>query len=87
MKPAMGEDVDDLDAHYLATHEVANAWPYDEAIKLLGKHVYIDRAAREVHRMDPADVVTPQQAADLLAPLLDTSVDVGVTPAQLPEIG
>jgi len=31
--------------------------------------------------MDPADVVTPQQAADLLAPLLDPPIDVGVTPA------
>nr|WP_159059420.1 hypothetical protein [Streptomyces antibioticus] len=81
MKPAMGEDVDDLDAHYLVTHKVANIWPYDEDVKLLGEHVYIDRASREVHRMDPADVVTPQQAADLLAPLLDPPIDVGVTPA------
>ncbi|WP_217567254.1 hypothetical protein [Streptomyces sp. GbtcB7] len=81
MEPVMGEDVGDLDAHYLVTHKVANIWPYDDDGRLLGEHVYIDRASREIHRMDPADVITPKRAAELLAPLLNAPIDVGVTPA------
>jgi hypothetical protein len=74
MLAVMGERVDNLDAHYLVTHKVANIWPYDDDAKLLGENVYLDRASRMIFPLDAADVVTPQQAAELLAPMLDESI-------------
>jgi hypothetical protein len=68
---AQGEDVDDPDAHYLFSHRISMAWPYDDDAKLIGENVYEDPSTRTIEKLDPADVVTPQQAAALLAPLLE----------------
>jgi hypothetical protein len=52
------------------THRVANVWPYDENAKLIGENVYVDRASRQIYELDPADIVTPEQAREILAPML-----------------
>jgi hypothetical protein len=49
---------------------VANVWPYDENAKLIGENVYVDRASRQIYELDPADIVTPEQAREILAPML-----------------
>lgn len=71
---AQGEDIDDPDAHYFLTHYYAMFWPYDEECKLIGERVYEDTGSREITKMDPAEVITPQQAREMLAPLIDRAV-------------
>ncbi len=68
-----GEDIDDPDAHYQLTHYVASFWPYDEDCRLIGEHIYEDAASRTIHRLEPHQVVTPAQAAQILTPLLDAA--------------
>jgi hypothetical protein len=46
-------------------------WPYDENAKLIGEHIYTDPSSACVEKGDPADVITPEQAAELVTPLLD----------------
>jgi hypothetical protein len=45
-------------------------WPYTPDARLIREHVYQDWRAAEVFPADPADMVTTEQAAELLAPLL-----------------
>jgi hypothetical protein len=66
-----GIEVDDPEASYLVTHRLAMFWPYDGDAKLIGEFVYDDLGSYEVEKVDPADVVTPQMAAEALAPLLE----------------
>jgi len=65
-----GEDIDDPDAFYQLTHYMASFWPYDPDCRLAGEHIYEDTGSRRIEKMDPADVITPEQARRLLAPLL-----------------
>ncbi|HTJ69884.1 MAG TPA: hypothetical protein VL551_20270 [Actinospica sp.] len=66
-----GEDIDDPDAYYQLTHYMASFWPYDAEGLLIGEHIYEDTGSRQIVKMDPEDVVTPDIARELLAPLLD----------------
>jgi hypothetical protein len=66
-----GEDIDDPDAYYQLTHYLASFWPYTEDCRLVGEHIYEDSGSRTVHKLPPEHVVTPSQAAEILAPLLD----------------
>jgi hypothetical protein len=59
---------DDPDEIYLLTRTLAFVWPYDEWARLIGEHVYEDAASRKISKPDPADVITAEQAAKLLAP-------------------
>ena len=46
-------------------------WPYDERGRLLGEDVYEPHPEKaEVTKLNPADILTTQQAAHLLAPLI-----------------
>ena len=65
-----GEDIDDPDAYYQLTHYMASFWPYDADCRLVGEHIYEDTGSRRIEKMDPANVITPEQARRLLAPLL-----------------
>jgi hypothetical protein len=70
---ARGQQVDDADAYYLAALWVANIWRYDKNAKLIGENVYADVSSMQIlTKLDPADLVTPQRAAELVAPLLDS---------------
>lgn len=65
-----GEDVDDPEAYYQLSHYMASFWPYDPEGRLIGEHIYEDAGSRRIEKMDPADVITPEKARELLAPLL-----------------
>ncbi|MFI0469587.1 hypothetical protein ACH347_36420 [Saccharopolyspora sp. 5N102] len=56
---------------YLLKRTLAFHWPYDERCRLIGEHVYEDIASREITKPDPADVISPARAAELLAPEID----------------
>ncbi len=60
-----GEDPDDM---YLLTRTLAFVWPYDDRARLIGEHVYEDGASRRIEKVDPADIITAERAALLLAP-------------------
>jgi hypothetical protein len=70
---AQGEEIDDPAAHYQLTHYMASFWPYDENCRLLGEHIYEDTASRSIVKLQPDQVITPQRAAELLNPLIDTT--------------
>jgi hypothetical protein len=62
----------DADAMYLAQMSEAMIWPYDDQCRLIGEDVWeYDTSAREVVKLDPADVLTVAQAAELLDPLIE----------------
>lgn len=67
---ASGEDVDDPDAWYLLRHRLAMIWHYDDHARMIGEHVYEDATSREITKLAPADIVTPGEARDVLAPLI-----------------
>ena len=61
-------DDDDL---FLYRTKIEMVWPYDDQGRIIGEDVYEpdpDRA--EVHKLDRADVLTTEQAAKLLAPII-----------------
>jgi hypothetical protein len=76
---AMGEDVDDPDAYYNVTRWIASFWPYNEDCILIGEHIYENFGSREITKLDPEDVITPEMARKILDPLLD------MPPEQQPE--
>jgi hypothetical protein len=65
---AAGLDVDP-DAMYLKKSQIMMLWPYDDHCRLLGEDVWeFDTAEAGLFKLDPADVLTAQQAGELLAP-------------------
>ena len=67
---ASGEEVDDPDGFYLLRHRLSMVWHYDDRARMIGEHVYEDATSREITKIAPEDVLTPQEAADMLAPLI-----------------
>ncbi len=62
----------DADAMYLMRSQIAMIWPYDDQCRLIGEDVWeFDDAGRDLIKLDPADVLTAQQAGELLAPLIE----------------
>ena len=62
---------DDPNAMYLAKGNIAMIWPYDDGGRMIGEDVWeYDDADRDVIKLDPAEVVTVEQAARLLDPLI-----------------
>ena len=67
---ATGEDVDP-EAMYLVGNVEHMIWPYDDQGRLLGEDVWeIDESKRELIKLRPDEVLTPQQSAKLLEPLI-----------------
>ncbi len=65
-----GVDADE-DAMYLTRSQIAMIWPYDERCRLVGEDVWeFDDVKREHIKLDPADVLTAEQAGKLLEPLI-----------------
>ncbi|MEK3936153.1 hypothetical protein MKY41_12560 [Sporosarcina sp. FSL W7-1349] len=60
-----GDDSDDI---YLIKRTLAFVWLYNEEGLLIGEHVYEDHASKEITKPDPADIITPERAIELLAP-------------------
>jgi hypothetical protein len=60
----------DPDAHYLMTHHIFQIFAYTSDAKLIGERIYDDPESYSYEKLDPADVVTPEQARRELAPFL-----------------
>ncbi len=59
----------DADAMYLLRGRVAMVWPYDERCRLIGENVWeYDETEHDLIKLDPDDMLTTQQAAELLEP-------------------
>jgi len=69
---ANGIDVDDENAYYLyKSYDIQMIWPYDDQCRLIGEDVCEpDPERAELIKLDPEDVLTTEQAAELLAPLI-----------------
>jgi ketosteroid isomerase-like protein len=65
-----GADVDDPEAWYVIRRRIAMIWHYDDRARMIGEHVYEDATSREIIKLAPEDVVTPEQAREALAPLI-----------------
>ena len=67
-----GIKVDDDNAYYLyKTYGAQMVWPYDDQGRLIGEDVWETQPEKsEVIKLDPADVVTTEDANRLLAPLI-----------------
>lgn len=65
---AAGIDAD-TDATYLLRGRVAMLWPYDERCRLIGENVWeYDDSEHALIKLDPSEILTTQQAAELLEP-------------------
>jgi hypothetical protein len=65
---AAGVEADE-DAMYLVRGRVAMVWPYDERCRLVGENVWeYDEGQHDLIKLDPGDVLTTEQAAELLEP-------------------
>jgi hypothetical protein len=65
-----GIDVEE-DAMYLMKANIAMIWPYDDRGRMVGEDVWeYDDADRDFIKLDPADVLSTKQAAELLAPFI-----------------
>lgn len=61
----------DPDATYLVKTAEHMIWPYDDRGRLIGEDVWeYDETVREFIPLDPADVLTVEQSAKLLDPLI-----------------
>jgi hypothetical protein len=61
----------DENAMYLYTNFLEMIWPYDDRGRLIGEDVWEpDSDKAEIIKLDAEDVLTTQQAATLLAPLI-----------------
>ena len=61
----------DPDAVYLMKANIAMIWPYDDRGRMIGEDVWeYDDADHDLIKLEPADVVTTEQAATLLDPLI-----------------
>jgi hypothetical protein len=68
---AQGDKVDDPGAMYLVRRNLAMFWHYTSDAKLIGENVYETAIGREIIKPAPEDVITPERARELLAPLLE----------------
>jgi hypothetical protein len=68
---ANGIHVDDENAYYIYKAREEMIWPYDDRGRLIGEDVWEpDPAKAVITKLDPADVITTQEAAKLLDPLI-----------------
>ena len=62
----------DEEAMYLLRGRVAMVWPYDERARLVGENVWeYDDSEHDLIKLDPDEVLTTEQAAELLQPLIE----------------
>jgi hypothetical protein len=74
IEKALGEKqhkADDSDMFLYKTIGMQMIWPYDDQGRLIGEDVWEPEPSKsELFRLDPADVLTTEQSAKLLAPLI-----------------
>lgn len=71
MLAEQGDKVDDPGAMYLVRRNLAMFWHYTSDAKLIGENIYETAIGREIIKPAPEDVITPERARELLAPLLE----------------
>lgn len=71
----MGDEVAEPDSYYLLERRIVMIWHYRDGL-LLGENVYEDATSRTITPADPADVLTQEEAREMLAPLLERGPDV-----------
>lgn len=74
--PELQDDDTDPNCFYQVSVITAFAWPYESG-RLVGEHVYEDHNSRTIDEVPADTFVTPVQARNILAPLLES------TPLQL----
>ena len=74
LKKALGKKeykADDSDMFLYRTPGMQMIWPYDDRGRLVGEDVWEPEPSKaEITKLDPADVVSTEQAGKLLAPLI-----------------
>ena len=61
----------DAQAMYLSRARIAMVWPYDERCRMIGEDVWeYDTSERQFIKLEPADVLTAEQAGELLDDLI-----------------
>jgi hypothetical protein len=60
----------DPDKTYCIEWRAASIWHYASDARLIGEHVYEEPGSRTVIECDPSELITPEQAAQMLAPVL-----------------
>jgi hypothetical protein len=58
---ARGMEIDDEGAHYLVSNRMAWFLPYEHGL-MAGEDTYLDQSTTEIVKLDPSDVVTPEEA-------------------------
>ena len=67
---AAGIDADP-GAMYLTRSQIMMLWPYDDRCRLVGEDVWeFDDAKKAYFKLDPSEVLTQEQAGELLAPYI-----------------
>ncbi|QFY09173.1 hypothetical protein GBF35_23135 [Nonomuraea phyllanthi] len=62
---------DDENAMYIYKAREEMVWPYDDRGRLIGEDVWeVDPGEAEIIELDPADVITTREAAEILNPLI-----------------
>ena len=79
---AEGIPVDDADDHYYLVAAIVQIWFYSDEGKLIGEHVFADRGSRLWWKMDPADVLSLDEAHARIQPLLDEEIARYGAPAE-----
>ena len=68
---AKGYKADDQDIYLYKTIGMQMIWPYDDRGRLIGEDVWEPEPSKaELFKLDPADVLTTEESAKLLAPLI-----------------
>lgn len=66
---ALGEQIDDEQATYLLSLQTGMFWPYVEG-RCAGEYVHQDWPNRSVTKLAPEDVITPEECAAAILPLV-----------------
>jgi hypothetical protein len=78
LEKALGKNehhADDKDMFLYKTIGMQMIWPYDNRGRLIGEDVWEPEPSKsELFKLDPGDVVTTEQSAKLLAPLIKRSL-------------
>jgi len=65
-----GIEVEDPDGYYVMRQKFAMLWPYDERGRMIGEHVYENKAFFEIQQIEERDYLTLADVRARLLPLL-----------------
>lgn len=65
-----GIEVDDPEGHYVLRQKFAMMWPYDDRGRMIGEHVYENKAFLEIQQIEEADYLTLDDVRQRLRPMI-----------------